>query len=300
MVLGKPEIQETNEGTTTRLRIQAATEKEIRRILEGLRGRKYPQLRGSNMDDLLSAAQDKSYYSSDSMKIPCAFGGAGSGRSLVKSAVALVYDAGVDPRQCDLALDYLLNEGKEACFGYYYESDKDLIINRPSRLPFHCVYVKGCSESSTIVGYIEIYSLWRTVLCLSESYTGSDFTHVYAVDPIRGEELVISVNIDLSKSDIREAYVYKRYDEAAFHDAISTVLSKVREIEFNRAKERAVKDALEAAFAVTGAKEGDILTDEQLWQFTGILAAELVPFIVGNYADYFPELAQLGLFNELE
>ena len=298
MVLGKPEIQETNDGTTTRLRIRAATKKQVRQALEGLRSRKYPQLHGLNMDDLLSTAQDRSYYSSDPMKILSAFGGTRSGRSLVKSAVALVSDASVDPRNCDLALDYLLNEGKEACFGYYYDSDKDLIINRPSRLPFHCVYVKGCSESSTIVGYIEFYNLWRTVLCLSESYTGSDFTHVYAVDPIRGEELDISVNIDLSLSDIREAYDYKRYDEAAFLDAISIVLSMVREIDFNRAKDRATKDALEAAFAITGAKEGDILTDEQLWDFAGIIAAELVPFIVTNYAEYFPEALQPRLFDE--
>ncbi len=297
MVLGKPEIQETTTGTTTRLRIRAATKKQVRQALEELRNRKYPQLHGLNMDDLLSTAQDQSYYCSDPMKIPSAFGGTRSGRSLVKSAIALVYDAGIDPRQCDLALDYLLKDGKEACFGYYYDSDKDLIINRPSRLPFHCVYVRGCSEYSTLVGYIEFYSLWRVVLCLSESYTGSDFTHVYAVDPIKGEELDIEVKLDLSVSDIREAYDYKLYDEAAFFDAISIVLSMVREIDFARAKDRATQDALETAFAITGAKEGDILTDEQLWDFAGIIAAELVPFIVTNYADHFPEALQPRLFN---
>ena len=72
----------------------------------------------------------------------------------------------------------------------------------------------------------------------------------------------------------------------------------VREIDFNRAKDRATKDALEAAFAITGAKEGDILTDEQLWDFAGIIAAELVPFIVTNYAEYFPEALQPRLFDE--
>ena len=297
MVLGKPEIQETTTGTTTRLRIRAATKKQVRQALEELRNRKYPQLHGLNMDDLLSTAQDQSYYSSDPMKIPSDFGGTRSGRSLVKSAIALVYDAGIDPRQCDLALDYLLKDGKEACFGYYCDSDTDLIINRPSRLPFHCVYVRGCSEHSTLVGYIEFYSLWRVVLCLSESYTGSDFTHVYAVDPIKGEELDIEVKLDLSVSDIREAYDYKLYDEAAFFDAISIVLSMVREIDFARAKDRATQDALETAFAITGAKEGDILTDEQLWDFAGIIAAELVPFIVTNYADHFPEALQPRLFN---
>ena len=40
----------------------------------------------------------------------------------------------------DSGLGYLLNEGAEACFGYYYDSDNDLVTNRPPQLPFHCVY----------------------------------------------------------------------------------------------------------------------------------------------------------------
>ena len=38
------------------------------------------------------------------------------------------------------------------------------------------------SASSSLIGYIEFYSLWRIVLYLSESYTGDDFTHVYAAE----------------------------------------------------------------------------------------------------------------------
>ena len=35
----------------------------------------------------------------------------------MKSAVALAYDAGVDPNRCDLALDYLLNEVQSLVLG---------------------------------------------------------------------------------------------------------------------------------------------------------------------------------------
>ena len=121
-------------------------------------------------------------------------------------------DASIEPGQCDLALDYLLNEDKEACFGYYYDSDKDLITNRPPGMLFHCVYVEGRADSATLVGYIEYYSLWRIVLVLSESYTGSDFTHIYAVDPLEGKELNISVSFDLSVSDIRDANQHNKYE----------------------------------------------------------------------------------------
>ena len=277
----KPRIQATSEGTNTRLHIEAATRREFRKILEGL-GRKYPQLRSLDLDDMISTAEDRSYYTSDPMEIIGAFGGTESGRSLVKSAVALAFDAGVDPYQCDLALDYLLNEGAEACFGYYYDRDKDLVTNRPLRLPFHCVYVKGCSEDSTLVGYIELYSLWRMVLCLSESYTGDDFTHIYALDPQSGQELDLSISVDLSISDIREAYEYKRCNHEAFMDAISKLFDIVRDLDFNRARDQAINKAVEAAFANTGVKEGDILTDEQIGQIINDIVDGMMPFITHN------------------
>ena len=277
----RPRIQVTNEGTNTRLHIEAATRRVFRQILEGM-GRTYPQLRSLDMDDLVSKVEDRSYYSSDPMEIIGEFGGTESGRSLVKSAVALVFDAGVDPSQCDLAIDYLLNEGAEACFGYYYDGDKDFFTNRPLNLPFHCVYVRGCSEDSTLVGYIEFYSLWRMVLCLSASYTGDDFTHIYAVDPQSGQELDLSISFDLSISEIREAYEYKRYNNEALIDAISNLFDIVRETDFNRARDQAIKSAVEAAFSNTGAKEGDILTDEQIGQLISDIVDGMMPFITHN------------------
>ena len=277
----KPRIQVTTDGTTTRLHIEAATRRKFGQILKGL-CRRYPQLRSLSLDDLVSTAEDRSYYGSEPMEIIGAFGGTESGRSLVKSAVALVFDAGVDPKQCDLALDYLLNEGKEACFGYYYDSAKDLLTNRPRKLPIHCVYVKGCSENSTLVGYVEFYSLWRIVLFLSESYTGSDFTHVYAVDPIKGEEVDISVNFDLSLSDLRDACEGKRYDKATFTDAIANVFDRAREIDFARAGDQAIKNAVEDAFANSGRRQGDALTDEQLRVFVKDVVDGMMPFIIHN------------------
>lgn len=277
----KPRIQVTSEGTNTRLQIEAATRRQFRQILEGL-GRKYPQLRSLDMDDMISRAEDRSYYTSDPMEIIGVFGGTESGRSLVKSAVALAFDAGVDPRQCNLALDYLLNEDAEACFGYFYDSDKDLFTNRPLMVPIHCVYVKGSSEDYTLVAYIEFYSLWRMVLCLSETYTGDDFTHMYALDPVKGQELGLSIDFDLSISEIHEAYEYKRYNHEAFMDAISKLFDTVSEIDFNRARDHAIESAVEAAFANAGASEENLLADEQLEQLIGDVVDGMLPFITHN------------------
>lgn len=111
----KPSIQTITDGSTRRLQITAATRQELRRVLKGLR-RKYPQLHQEDIEQVIATAKDGSYYSSDPLDIPVTFGGAEAGRSLVKAAVALVFDAGVDPGQCDLALNYLLNQDVKPCF----------------------------------------------------------------------------------------------------------------------------------------------------------------------------------------
>ena len=137
----------------------------------------------------MSTAKAASHYSSEWTGFNLEIGGAKAGRSIVKSAVALVHDAGVDPNRCDLALEYLLNEGAEPCFGYYYDEDHDVVINRPVERPFHCVHVEGNSNTGTLLAYVELYSLHRLVVCLSASYSGRAFRNTYAIDPVKGEEL---------------------------------------------------------------------------------------------------------------
>ena len=149
-------------------------------------------------------------------------------------------------------------------------------------MPFHCVYVEGCAGNSTLVGYIEFYGLWRIVLLLSEAYTGDGFSHSYAVDPIEGEELDISFRFDLSAPEIRDAYVYRRYDNSAFEDAIVNVLDRAREIDFKQARDKAIEYGLEVAIAKAGMGKGEVLTDEQARQFARDVAERLKPFIMHN------------------
>ena len=276
--LGRPRVDISSEGTATKLHFQARTRKELKQQVEGQR-RKYLQIQGKDADALLSTAQDSRYYNSDPMGIELCFGGLNCGRALVKSALALLFDAGIDPRQCDLALTYLLDESSEPCFGYYYDR-ADVVINRPRWLPFHCVYVKGCNGTSSIVGYIELFGFRRIVLCLSESYTGEDFEHTYAIDPIKGQEIDVQVNFGLSLSEIHKAYEYERFDEAVAIDAIARVLDKSQEIGFDREMGRVVRKSVESALSKLGLKEGDVLDDEQIARLSGDIIEGLMPFII--------------------
>ncbi len=253
--------------------------------MNGMR-RKYPALRNESLDDLMSTAKSSSHYSSDRTAFNFEFDGKQAGRSLVKSALALAFDAGIDPNSCDLALDYLLNEGAEPCFGYYYDREHDIVINRPVGKPFHCVYVKGNSDTGTILGYIELYSFLRVVLCLSDSYFGKAFTNIYAIDPVKGEEIELKIDLDLSISDIRSAYNYEIYDETVRLSAASSLFECIVATDFNRALNRTIKQAVENAFAKYGLEQDERLTDVQLHQLVGDIIQYLTPFIVHNAARF--------------
>ena len=235
---------------------------------------------------LMSTAKTASHYNADWTAFNLEFGGEQAGRSLVKSTVAIAYDAGIDPRACDLALDYLLNEDAEPCFGYFYDKDRDLVINRPRGKPFHCVGVKGNPGTGTILAYVEFYSLYRVVLCLSESYSGEAFTDVYAIDPVKGEEIELSIDLDLSTSDVRSAYDYEICDEGVRRSAASSLFEYVVAAEFNRALDRNIRASVANAFAKCDAEEGEVLSDAQLRQLIANIVQYLTPFIQHNAARF--------------
>ena len=274
-----PHSEITKEGDFTRVHVEAATRKELRQHLLGL-SRKYPQINKLDLDKVIASAQENRHYIADPIEITGPSGGLESGRSLVKSALALVFDAGVGPSSCDLALDYLLNEGAEPCFGYWYVSYRDFILNRPAKVPFHCVCVKADPAESTIAGYIELFGLLRVVLCLSQSYTGTEFSHSYAIDPISGKELMLSVDLDLTLSEIHEAYAYNKSEDAEYLRVVTDLFNLIEEIQFEKALAQASDYATRTAIANLGLQEGDILTDEQAWALARDVAEGMTPFIL--------------------
>ena len=222
MTIAKPSHELTTDGNRTQLNIRARSKEEMRKLLKGWQ-RKYPSLRSKSMAELMSTAQARSEYSSALTHFTSEFGGEETGRSLVKSALALVYDTGVDPRVCNLALEYLTNESANPCFGYFFDSERDLVANRPVDRPFHCVYVEGSSDTGTILGYVEFYSLHRMVLCLTESYSGRDFTNLYAIDPVMGEELSLDIDLGLSMSEVHSAFYYEKWNDEVMMSAVDSL-----------------------------------------------------------------------------
>lgn len=281
MWITRPSYELTTHGNMNHLHIRARSEKELARMFRGFQ-RKYPSLRKVSVDDVLSTARVRSHYNPDFVQIPVEIGGREAGRSLVKSALALVHDAGVDPKMCDFALNYLTAEDVQPCFGYYYSRDKDLVTNRPAGKFFHCVYVKGNPESGTILGYVEFYGLHRMVLCLSKSFFGEAFTNLYAIDPIRGEELLLDIDLNLSISDIRSVLDGQKYDGEVLMTVIDNIFRFIIEADFKKEFRRVRESAWEKALESFDAGNDEYLTNEDIRQLVARFIEELTPFLRHN------------------
>jgi hypothetical protein len=274
MDIAKPVYKESQHEAGVNIHISARSTKEAKKMLKGVK-RKYPQ---ANLEDLVSNAEERSFYPSDMIKFNLSLGGEMAGRSIVKSALALVVETGVPAKDCEHAREYLTNSEGEACFGYYYE--KDVVTNRPEGIPIHCVYVKCDSNSQQILGYVEYFGVQRMVMELSSNYSGKDFQNIYAINPMTGDILELNIDLQLSPSDIQESYNYKKIPEGSVEDALSRVIPTGMKLSVEKEKDRVLNSAVQYAFKNCGVKEGEVLTEEHMKKVSSLVYEKLEPFLL--------------------
>lgn len=274
MDIPKPVYEETVLDTGVNINISARSMKEAKSMLKGVK-KKYPQV---DLDELIANAQVKTSYCPDMLQYNLCFGGQQAGRSIVKSALAMAVDSGVDPKACEHAREYLLNDDGESCFGYYYEND--LVSNRPEGVPLHCVYVKGNPSTKQLLAYVEIYGVQRVVMCLSSSYNGEPFVSSYAINPVEGTELDLLVDLTLSPEDILAAYSYEKIPEGSIESAFGKVISTGMAASVEKEKNRVIEQAVQHAFSNCGAKEGEVLLPEHRDKLTSLMMEKLEPFLL--------------------
>ena len=255
------------------MNIKVPSMRDLKRMLPGL-ARKYPTL---DVKRLLSDAMPRREYLEDPLSIPLSFGGKHAGRSIVKSCLALATEAGVHLGDCEHARDYLLADG-EPCFGYYNETD--VVLNRPARVFFHCVFVQGDPASGKILGYVEYFGFQRMVLCLSSRYDGEPFSLCYAIDPISGENVDLQIRLALAPEDIAAAYSYEKLDTDKLKSALDALMEFYMEGAIHKAISAASADAVEYAFANCGALPGEPLTDEHRAKISRLLFERVEPFLI--------------------
>jgi hypothetical protein len=200
-----------------------------------------------------------------------------SGFSLVKTALAFAVHCGISPGACDLAIDYLLNLGVQ-CLGYYYSADKDVVINRPSGEIFHCVAIQSASNDGCLWAYIEYYTVFRVMICLSKIYSGEPVNACHAIDPRTGKAFDLSVNVDSTTIDFDELQANTYCNTSVMEVALANLQPIIYRHSVNQSLKRYIASAYKRILKEMGLEEDTDLTTQQMREFSGRLAEAMRDF----------------------
>lgn len=269
-----PIYKEEKTESGLNIHIRARNIKEARRMLKGAK-KKYPKI---DYEGSLAKIEDKSNYSKKLLKFNLSVGGHEFGRSIVKTALALAYDLGVDTSLCSNTINYFESLEKDAPFDYFYE--KDLIINRPKGMPLHCVSISSNPDSKLLIGYVEYFGIYRMIICLSSNYEGKFVRGSYSINPITGELLDLEISLDFSRSELNSIINHgKEYTDSlinCYKEVIEYGMTK----SFENDRNKLVTDALKDAFQKLNKKENEKLNDEDLKFLNRYILKKLEPFIM--------------------
>lgn len=249
-------VKRTHTANQVAIAVSAPSVPELEKTLRGL-ARTYPQI---DVEEAIQDATVTRKYQSDPWYIPLHFGGLEAGRSVIKSLTALAAYVGIDIEDLEHAKEYLLSSGKP-CFGFC--NDTDVVRNRPDDIFFHCVAIAGDPQTGQILGYVEYFGYQRIVGCLSSTYSGPPFKWCYAIDPIRGEELDLEIELAFSPEDVQAIYDYQRLDLSIQRAAVGRLLAHWSKSDLERALSDAIEDAFEYACAKGGVKGSERVSDDQ-------------------------------------
>ena len=269
-----PTFEKKVVGKSTRIGIRARSIREMHDRLKDIK-RRYPKL---DFEGMLSQVESHKVYVDDPMTLTVDCGGPESTRAMVKSTVALAFDAGVDLADCDLAVEYLRNQDAQQCSYAYYA--RDLVRNRKPGIPLHCVYVVASPADRSIMGYVELYGTIRKVVCLAKNYSGEEFSSLYVVDPTGDSTPSIDI-LDLRLADYVAAETQtqetlNRGIVSAANDVIGAGQAAAR----SRELERLIVEGWDRYIEESGKEEGDEITKEEMRVLTSHIMDSLTPFLL--------------------
>jgi hypothetical protein len=271
--LERPQYSVTRTDTGAAVRIVAGNMRDARNMLQ----RAKKQFGGIDVESLLAGASTTYGYPVGMVHLSPTIGGELSGRSIVKSAVAIAHHAGLPIEAADEALPYLRAPSISPPYGLYYE--RDLIVDRPAGIPLHCAAVCGDRSTGLLLGYVEYFGVFRMVVCLSKAYTDQNLDFCHGIDPRTGKALSLTVQMPFVAADIQEIYDGKRIPDGSREEAFAKVIPGAMREKARREQERVISDAVEYAFANCGAKRGEMLTPEQHRKLTRLLFERMAPYL---------------------
>ena len=248
---------------------------ELHRILQTMNDRRNL---GIDVEATLQSAKTCSRYLDELIELPGGGWGPEHYKSLVKSALSMLFRTGHDPASAEVALAYLSEHTELRCFFPYY--NKDLLSERETGVPINCVYVKGDPETCESMAYVEIFGILRSVIRLSEKYEGEYFEHGYAFNPIDGRELDVTVRLNseiLRKAELEPDYFGS--ETGALEAAIEAVLRMALRNANSKELERLIVSAVDQYFVSIGKAPDEPVTEDEYQEMWNQVEELVTPFL---------------------
>jgi hypothetical protein len=268
------------------IKLQARDKAEARRILEGKKRKQFPNL---DVEKILKAFDVETSYPQGAIPLSFSFGGLVAGRAMVKTALAFAHMAGIDTRCCNLGLAYLRDKDVPAPFGYF--DARDLVHERRTGVPFHAVAVTADPAKGTVQAYVEYFGAIRIVVGLADTYDGPAIHTGYAIDPLTGQEFDVEIEpLGFTSGELEAIYRYEQTSPESQKANFTPIFDTAMKRQFEKEKDRALSEAVRFAFANCGAKEGDMLTEQQVRKLGGLVAHHMTPFFLRHMVRRQPPL----------
>ena len=243
-----------------------------------------------DVETFIAGASSDTRYLQEALPHTIGPGGADGEKSLVKSALALLFEAGVDPNLADTATSYLTQDEAPTCVFPYYKTD--LVSPRTQGMPLNCVYVRGDQASGTLLAYIEIFGFLRRVIRLSDKYDGEAFDYCYVMDPTDGAEQQVTITLDPTAVLEAELDPDPIKENQACVEALNHLIEKAME----KAERKTIEDlyykTVTAWCDEHGKQPGYELTAEESHSFSSHLAEAFAPYLLHRLLPvYLPDYA---------
>ncbi|MDQ2098551.1 MAG: HNH endonuclease [Tychonema bourrellyi B0820] len=217
------------------LYISAKDKPQMREILTGLK-RKYPLL---NVEELVNSAVARQ-EDIPPVIINLSFGEE-EFRSVCKMAINFyMYHDG----ERDL-ISHLIPYIKDGCenqyVGYYYP-DELIAASNSSESFIHTLYIEGNPQEKILYGYIELYSAFRLIILLSDSYEGDFFQKVYSFNVLSREEMEKEININVSRKEILNLVNNPEPPLKKIESAIKVLVDAIKLNQINKAINKDIED----------------------------------------------------------
>ena len=243
--------------------IVARSMDELRHIIQTMNDRRNA---GIDVGATMRHAMPSSRYVNEAIRHEAGAWGMDEYRSLVKSALAMAFRAGVDTHSAELAVAYLTESVPTACVFQYYK--KDLMNLREFGMPINCVSVKGDPTTRELIAYVEIFGMLRTVMRLSKEYDGGLVECHYAFNAADGQEL--DVLVDLSSEVLAEAECDSEPhgpDMRDLHTTIVPVIARAKSVADVKELLQVTVSAVNEFYVEVGKASEEPLTEAKFWEF---------------------------------